>query len=474
MRPLRLSVPLLLLAAATSAAQRPTATPFRLRRLALDLRVDYAAQSLSGTATLEAENWTDRPATRVSLLLNRLMTASAVRDDRGRPLPFAQRVVRFHDDPMRQVTQLIVQLPHAAPPHQRQTLRVAYDGNLVGYTEIGWLYVHDRIDSAFTILRAEALAFPQLGELWEEADRTVPRTDFTYDVSVRVPRGFVVATGGTSTVHPDGDGVVWRWVSDAPSPFLNVSIAPYDTVVSGGVRVFHFRDDGAGARRLAARTTDALRTLGEWFGPLHSPPRLTIAEIPDGWGSQASLVGGVIQTRSAFSDSARLGELYHELSHLWNAPDLDTPSPRWNEGLAMFVADLLRERLDGWAGRDSASERTIAALARRLERDSALARTPMSAFGERGMTDASYSVARVMFATLYAAVGAARFDSIVGGYYREHPEGGTTRQLAAYATRVGGAKVSTLFDDWLFTTRWTALVRSHRTVSELARAELGP
>jgi hypothetical protein len=452
-----------------ASAQGSTPEALVMRHATLDLRIDYAQQRLAGTMSMELENLATTDASRVSFLLNRLMEASQVRDGAGLPVPYTQDVVRFSDDPMRQVMQLIVNLPRPIPPHGHTTLRIDYAGNLTGYTEVGWRYVKDHIDTTFTILRSDALAFPTIGGLSEAANRKAPRVDFTYDASIRVPSRYVVATGGAlaRTPHPDGM-TTWRYVSGGPSPFLNVSIAPFDTLVSGGLRVFHFREDSIGARRLLAGAQRALHTLAQWYGPLHGEARVTITEIPNGWGSQASLVGGVIQSAAAFRDAERMGELYHELSHLWNVKDTDSPSPRWNEGLASFLQGLLQERVDGWTGRKESDAWVIGALRGRIASDSLLRAVPLIDYGKRGMTDESYWVGHALFGTLYELLGEQEFNRIVGGYYQRYADGGTTQQLVMFAKRQASRDLTPIFDDWLFATRWTGLIANSASMDELA------
>lgn len=459
----------LVLSCGTASAEGPAPESFRVRDLKLDLAIDYRQKRLSGSATCVLENWTKHPAQRVSLLLGRLMEASRVRDASGRYLGYLEDVVRFRDDPMRQVTRLDVRLPKPVPPGGRTTLRVDYAGHVVGYTEIGWLYVRDRIDTTFTILRSEALAFPVVGGLSDSLNRTVPDEDFTYDVAIRVPRRMRVATGGAATLTEHADGTTtWRYVSGKVSPFLNVAIAPFDTVSQGGVRVFYFPADSAGAIRLLGQASAALKTLSDWFGPLHDPMHLTITEIPDGWGSQASLVGGIIQTAAAFREARRASELYHELTHLWNAPDLENPPPRWNEGLATFLENLLSERLDGWTGRAARDSARIARIRKAVADEPPLRTVPFAEYGRRGMTDYSYSVGALMFATLYELVGADGFGRIVGGYYQKFPNGGTMRDFAAFGAHATAADLTTFFDDWLFTTKWTEKLAAAGSAKELS------
>ena len=123
---------------------------------------------------------------------------------------------------------------------------------------------------------------------------------------MRVPSSYVVATGGAYTKTVNGDGTTtWRYTSGKPAPFLNVSIAPFDSLSVGGARFFYFPADSVGGHWLANSAQVALRTLAEWFGPLHTQANLTITEIPDGWGSQSDLVGGIIQTARELLRSGR-------------------------------------------------------------------------------------------------------------------------------------------------------------------------
>lgn len=459
----------LALCASDAVAQTTEAEPFTARHVALSVAIDYPGARLSGSVDLSLENWTARPASEVSLLVNRLMEVSAVRARDGNPLRFSQEVIRNIDLPMRQVTQVRISLPQPISPGQRITIHVEYAGNLVGYTEVGWLYVRDRIDSAFTILREDALAFPTVGGSSFGSWREMPPARFTYDASVRVPRGFVVATGGKATQQEHNDGTVtWRYVTATAAPFLNVAIAPYDSLVQGGVRLFYFKADSAGARQVMTSTQRALALLREWFGPLRGDVSLTISEIPDGWGSQADLVAGIIQSAAAFRDAGRLGELYHELAHLWNVPDLDTPSPRWSEGFATFMQSLLRERVDGWSGRREAESNTIAAIRRATGNDSSFETTPMIDWGRQRLTDRSYRVGGLMFATVYELLGADRFNAIVASYYREYANGGTTGDFVRVSSANGYGDLTRFFEDWVYTTRWLRTLDKANNISDLA------
>lgn len=450
-------------------SQQSAPESFRITDVNFAARIDYPLQRLEGTVEYRLENWTKSPSSHVSLLLNRLMEASSITDSAGNKLSFSQDVVRFGDQEMRQVTQIKVDFPRAIMPGTSTKIRVDYRGNLVGYTEIGWLYVKDRIDTTFTLIREDALAFPVVGGLSNAANRAVPRSNFAYRAAVTVPAGYVVATGGSETRQTNADGTVtWRYSSLGKSPFLNIAIAPYDTLSADGVKLFYFHGDSVGARRVMSKTNAALRELTTWFGPQRNAVALSVFEIPEDWGSQANLIGGIMQTASAFKDSDRLGELYHELSHLWNVTDSDVAPARWNEGLAMFAQDLLRERLDGWTGRKDRHTRLIASLREQISNDSAYRTVPFALYGQHSMTDRSYSVGRLMFAVLYEIVGSQKFNEVIAKYYRDNPRGISTRDFATLAIRNTNPKLEKFFNDWMFTTAWTKQVAEGATLEELA------
>jgi aminopeptidase N len=348
-------------------------------------------------------------------------------------------------------------------PGGRATLKVAYGGALTGFVDAGNLYVKDRIDRDFTILREDALAFPVVGVPSGEANRAHAREDFQFRARVTVPDGEVVAAGGRLVDRRSANGRTTFEFAGAGVPFLNVAVARYLLVESGGVSVYALPEDGPTAERLADATRRALARLESRYGPLRDSPRVTIIEIPEGFGSQAGLNAGIILEAGAFRDPARTPELYHELTHFWNPADLDTPSPRWNEGLAMYLQYRLARDLDSFAGTDAAVERArtrlcdapVAALLRR---------TPFVEYGRADLSDYSYRVGLLMFSALDALVGPEKLDAGLRAHIQGHLSGGgTTAQMVgslSEAAAPAGLDASAFFRDWMFTTGWVDRVCS--------------
>ena len=434
----------------------------QLARLELTVQVDYDTKRVAGTATLTLQNTSPTQLVRVPLLLNRLMRVEAVRGDDGRDLTFRQHVTVFEDLGKYQVRAVEIDLPESLPSEGTSRLTVVYAGYLVGYTEVGWLYVRDHVDRDFTILREEALAFPVVGVPSLDVNtRSGVRAPFTFEVSATVPKDLVVATGGEQVGHTVHDGLAtWRYRSREPAPYLIVAIAPYGVAEAEGLHVFYFSEDTDGAQMVLQAARRAAARYQEIFGPLERPLALNVMEIPEGWGSQASLYGGIIQEASAFRDHDQLYQLYHELSHLWNARDLDKPSPRWNEGLAMFLQGRLAREIDGWDGEAAALQRTATRLLEQCGSGQPCGRIPLRQYGHERMTDVSYSVGRLMFAALYHALGESAFDRALRRHFQAHKlSGANTDDMVRAFVDVGGSVAQRIFNDWLATTAWIDRLR---------------
>jgi hypothetical protein len=433
--------------------------PLQLQQLSLELQVsvDYQQDRLEGLARLTVRNAGSAPVRRIPLLLNRLMSVHRVTDAAGHELRYIERVVRFADEPKLQVEFAEVDLLRPLASGGRTELVVHYEGSLVGYVETGSLYIRDHLDTAFTILRTDAYAFPVIGRPSWKANRAVPRSPFAFRARVTVPEGLVVVTGGRRLGERRSNGrVTWEYGSTGPIPFLNIAIAPYIEIGQRRIRAYVFREDSAGARRAVAKAEEALDSLTRWFGTLGEEPRVTLIEIPPGYGSQASLSAGIIQDASAFRNASRLHELYHELSHFWNPRDTAVPSPRVTEGLASLLERRLAGALDGWTGLDSLVERAAAELRARASTDSALRVIPLRSYGVAGRTDFSYSVGMLLFYSLERCVGVSAFDALWGDYLRKtRLSGGSDQDFATFASlQSGNPAVRALFDTWFFTTHW--------------------
>lgn len=450
-----------------------TSALLQVQQVALDLQivVDFEHDALHGVARLTLRNSGTRAVQQVPLLLNRLMTVNSVRNATGRRMAYAEHVALFADDHKLQVDHIVVDLGRSLAPGAQREVVIDYGGSLVGYVETGMEYLRDRIDTAFTILRADAYAFPVVGQPSWAAARAAPRLPFTFRARVTVPEGLIVAAGGQRLAeHRHNGQVTWEYGSSRPVPFLNIAIAHYVVIAERGIQAYVFPDDTVAARRVVAKASDALDTLASWFGALDSVPQVTLIEIPMDWGSQASLTAGIIQDAAAFRDASRLHELYHELTHFWNPPDTTAFSPRLTEGLASLLERRLAHVLDGWHGLDSLAESRATRLRARAVSDSELRTVPMRSYGLRHRTDLSYSAGMLFFYTLQQCIGATAFDALWRDYVAKARRiGGSDQDFVAYAlTRQWHGNVAGLLRTWFTTTRWIDRLQQGETLTGLA------
>ncbi len=444
-------------------------THLRPTRYELNLNVDFKEERIWGAARIQLTNGGGSPAREASFLLYRLMTVTSVRDGKGARIPFRQSVVAFDDEPKRQANHIRVPLSPPLPPGKSAVLEVEYGGYLAGYVETGSLYIQDRVDEAFTIIRQDADAYPAVGVPSFAENRAAGLPEFEYVARITVPESHVVANGGALVEKSVHDGrVTYVYRNIKPAWRMDFAIARFGTLERPGLRIFYLPGDREGARRVLEAARASMDLFKEWFGPLRNSPDFTIIEIPDGWGSQAD-VTSILQAAAALRDPARIFEVYHEISHLWNVPSLDRPYCRWNEGLASFLQDLTQEKLDGVSVLDQRAEAAAEWLVRRASEDPRLKSVPMIDYGKADVTGYSYRVGMLMFYALYRLVGPQSFDAIIGGYYQAHQAAGaTTEQFVHLAQSVAGRDLSPFFQDWLYSPRWYEILEAGVKVRDLA------
>lgn len=421
----------------------------------LAVSIDIKAEVLRGNARIEVQNRSAQPVREASFLLYRLMKVTKA----GK---FTQNVVTFDDEPKLQVNHVVIALPEPLAPNAKTTVEIEYEGPLAGYSETGMLYVKDKIDPDFTIIRMDAYAYPVQGVPSRAANHGLPLYTYTYAARIDVPKELVVANGGRlDGVQTTDDRATYTFSSIKPSWRMDFAIAKYEQLAAGPIRVDYLSGDKAGAESVAGAATKSMELFTKWFGPMPgSASALTFIEIPEGFGSQAD-VTTVLQTADGFKNPKRLHEVYHEVSHLWNMPDTDLPSPRWNEGLASFLEDLADQEISGQPLVDKRTSWTVNRLRTELPKHPEWKTTPFADFGRAGMTGLSYSLGNVFFDLLYRLAGRDAFNKIIAA------QPASIKDLTGAALKYGGAAVKPLTDDFVLTTKWTERVAQAKDIQEL-------
>ena len=436
-----------------------TSTALIPARYELDIRVDLAQKRIDGDARLIAVNTRGTSVRTTSVLLYRLMRVTSVHDDGGAPMVFSDRVIEFLDHPTFQVRQIVITLPKPLAPGDSIVLRIAWGGYLVGYGETGWSYLHDQIDSTYSLLRMDTYAYPELRPPSHVLARRQGLPRYDYHARITVPAGYTVANGGEVLSQRDSAGwTTFEFRNLKPAWRMDFAVAPFLIQRQGALRVYALPADSIGGTRVMQSMQRGMQLFTRWFGPLRNQHPFALIELPDGWGSQAD-VTSILQTAAAFRDSMHAREIYHELSHLWNVPPTESAPPRWEEGLASFVEDLAVDSLHGRATIDKNAQWLVGRLRERIPQDRRLSEVASRDYGRNGVTDFSYSVGGLMFYIMYRVMGHDSFTRLIREYYASYAmTGANLDQFMTMAKRLSPLPLDALFTDWVQSTRWTTIV----------------
>lgn len=436
----------------------------------LAIEVDYEKSQIRGGGQLTIRNVSDHSVNQVPLLLYRMMKVTSLTAMDGSPLEFTQRIVPFEDWEQLHVNYVEVEIP-SLRPDEETTVSISWEGYLHGYTE-AMRYVRDHIDASYTTLREETKSYPVVGYPSWRATALAGLRDFDVELRVTVPDDLVVAHSGELLGIERADGeATFHYRSFRPSWRIDIAIAPYKILENDGLKLFYFADDEEHAEVVAGGFLRAMEQYTEWFGPLLGFEGYTIIEVPTGYGSQATPTNILLQA-AAFRNPDELTQLYHEASHLWNVELTDRPSPRWDEGLAMFLQQLL---VDVFA--DDASLSAVEGLASRMRdrlrtqfaNEPRLGQIPPIEYGTEDVTDLSYRVGMLMFGVLYHLIGQDGLNALVGGFYQElHAVGASTADFVARANEITPLNLDPFFQDWLYGTGYTRFLDGNLTLAQIA------
>ncbi len=452
-------------------AARP-ATAVRPVRYDLDFKLNFADSRIACSGRLTVRNSGDTAAPVVPLLFYRLLKVTSLRDaSSGAEVPRTQAIVGFEDWEELQVN--FVEVRPAAPlaPGASLALDIAYEGMIAGYTE-AMGYVRDRVDPEFTMLRAETYAYPQVGVPSWKANRSMGLPPFDYALRITVPKTHAAVNLGRAAGRREtGAGSVYEFANIKPAWRMDLAVAPYETLEDAprGLKVHHFPKDRDGAKRVLSGLSDVMALLAGWFGPLPGAPAFTVIEVPEGYGSQSD-VSGILLTRDAFNDPARMPDLYHEISHFWNADSRDPLPPRYEtEGLAMFLQALVSEARDKSAGAIAATaERCRKSFRRDCAAHPEHAKVAMADYGKADITDLSYTKGMIFFTLLHRAMGQRDFLETMGAFARRYRESGASAaEFERFVKTSSKVPLDAIFADWVDGAASSELLLGPRSLEEI-------
>ncbi len=452
--------------AADSPGDRPRVSHYRMV-----LRLLPRERSLRARTTMTVANTTSRPVTEIPFLVYRLFTVTAAEDLTGSPLEWTQQVVIDQDEPTLQVNHVRVALAQTLAPGDSTTLTLSYAGPLFGYTEVSG-YVHDTVSEDYCLLREDSYAYPILARPSRTGRAGMIDRPFTWELEATVPAGLVVATGG-EPVNSEvvGDSARYAFRGRVPSWRLDIAAARFALAVDRprGFAVYVLPGHEPGAAAVLGAMGRAVDFYTRRFGDI-GQAGYTAIEIPDGWGSQAGPLY-FLQTAAAFTDSSRLGEVYHEIAHSWCVTARpDVQRCRWfDEAFASYFESLAQAKFGGREALHADMEVSRSVFRRWIEADSAYAGVPIVDYGKHEIGGLSYTKGAWSLHVLHELLGDQRFDRAIRELIRKHramPAG--FEDFLRIAERAGGRKLDRWYREWISGAESSRLLLEGASVETMA------
>lgn len=440
----------------------------------LNLAIDYENEILSADCTMTVLNTSQSPLKQIPLILYRLLKVEAVTDEKGDQLMFSQNVTQFEDWGQMQINYIAVSLDKPLLKGEKKTIKINYKGYLLGYTETGMSYVKDRIDKKFTIIRRDCKAYPVVGYPSWKANKTRGLQAFDYLINVTVPDTLKVANGGELKGKSAKNGqVTYSYKNIKPAWRMDIAAADYHILTdkTGNLKIFCFPQHKEGARDILDVMAKTMKLYADWFGPLKGFNHFSVIELPSGYGSQAD-VTSILQVEEAFGSKEEHYQFYHELSHLWNLKPLDPIPCRFeSEGLAMFLQYLVKEKLENKTDAvEKAFERMRERYLKQCQKKPGYLDIPMIDFGNKGITDLSYSKGMIFFNLLYELVGEKKFFNIIKSFYQKYEgKGAATDDFANHLNNYSKKDLSQFTRDWIYGTQSSRDLMDKLSLKEMAK-----
>ena len=309
----------------------------RVKHLSLDLAVDFTTRTLAGTAKLMFDI-TDKTAA-ARLDVGELAIAKLTACDSDAPL-----AVSYLPTSSKSVPGKVAVIP--SPP---ACIVVTY-ATPKDAGALLWL------DAELTATKKQPMLFTQsqaiLARTWIPLQDT-PSVRFTYDATIRVPKGAMAVMSATNPQKRADDGV-YRFTMDKPIPsyLMALAVGDLDFKAIGPRTGVYAEPTVVEAAAFEFAEVEKMIAVGEkLYGP-YRWERYDILVLPPSFP-----FGGMENPKLSFltptvltGDRALVGLLAHELAHSWsgNLVTNSTWNDVWlNEGFTTYVEYRIMEELRG-------------------------------------------------------------------------------------------------------------------------------
>jgi hypothetical protein len=451
--------------AAAAADPHSYAEPerFLVRDVALDLRADFEARRLEGSADLTVEQL-DPYAQSLVLDTRDLEVQSVHLIEAGGAAKVLAFTLGERDPILGQ--KLTIRFASCCEPAERMQVRIAYRTS-PGATALQWLepaqtfgnkpYLYSQGQSIHT-------------RSWIPLQDT-PAVRITYSARIEVPPGLVAVMGAARRERQDDAPNVFRFEMRQPIPSYLIAIAIGDLAFRSLDERVGVWTEPALLDAAAAEFADLPRMVdeGERMAGPYRWERYDLLIMP-----RAFAYGGMENPRLSFispsviaGDRSLVSLVVHELAHSWsgNLVTNATWNDFWlNEGFTTYLERRLveaiygerRARMEDSIGHESLEQAIADAKAAGLPQDAALQLDLAGRDPDEGVSDVAYEKGRWFLGFLESRFGRPAFDAFLRGYFDAHAFQSMTTAgfrdwlLAQLATPGAPAIPAAEIDEWLY------------------------
>ena len=425
----------------------------RVTHVALDLKADFAAKRIGGTATLDLQA---KPDARAIVLDSKGLEVKSVTDEGGKPLRFALGAA----DPN-------LGAPLTIELNGAKRIRIAYL-SAPNAEALQWLTPQQTAGKKHPFLFSQGQAI--LNRTWIPTQDS-PGIRQTWEARIVVPEPLKAVMSGerlTPEGEPaEGGGRAFRFRMDKP-------VAPYLIAIAAGDIAFQSLGPRTGVyaepatiRAAAAELVDTEKMVGaaeKLYGP-YRWGRYDMIVLPPAfpYGGMENPTLTFLTPTFLAGDRSLVGLVAHELAHSWSGNLVTNavwPDSWLNEGFTSYFENRIMEALYG-PGR--ASQEAALSFA---DMESALTELGATAPGTRlhnpeettegGASGIVYDKGALFLRTMERIAGRERFDAWLRSYFDRHAFQPMTSALFLADLRANLVKGDMaldrklMLDDWVY------------------------
>ncbi len=386
-----------------------------VRHLKLDLKVDFEARILSGTASLQL---VAPPMDGRLILDTQDLEISAVSLLDGTPLPFT---LGEGNDALGQP--LEIELPDNA-----EALRIDYRTS-PSARALQWL-TPEQTNGSYPFLFTQSQAI--LARSWVPCQDT-PRVRMTYEATIQVPPPLLAVMSASNPTERATDGV-YSFHMDQPIPSYLLALAVGDLEFqSTGERTGVYAEPAVLSKAAweLAETEAMVEAAEELYGP-YAWDRYDVLFLPPSFP-----FGGMENPRLTFAtptilagDRSLLALIAHELAHSWsgNLVTNATWNDLWiNEGFTVYFERRIMEAIEGREYSEMLAQlgyQDLEAVVEELGATSPLTHLRLELGPEQDpddvFSDIPYEKGYFLLRAIEETVGRQRFDEFLRSYFEKY------------------------------------------------------